>query len=273
MKKIIYIIIGLLVVTLAGFAYMKWTEGETGIAKEKEAIKKAAIEKAYKAAEKRIDAHAYIVFKYFSDLKMKTGSLADDLVGWNAKWKLISGGEKGLQKFIDDTIQSRLLDAEKCRNIFLTEAILCSKDFLDIEYKLAEETECFSLTETNTRVKNPDAIPPPETQITDKVGVQIFTDLASLVSGELATILATKLATSGGIIAVGTGSSWATTGIGLVVGILVNQILSWWIDPSKDVENELDKAVIEMGEKFRSLYKQEMKKILDSYKKKWEETI
>ena len=72
---------------------------------------------------------------------------------------------------------------------------------------------------------------------------ELATQAVSLLSAELALLVGTRLATSSGGVAVGAATSWSHLGVGLVVGVLVDQMLTrlwhWWADPAGTLSGEL----------------------------------
>ena len=75
-------------------------------------------------------------------------------------------------------------------------------------------------------------------------------EAVSLVAGEVLTMVAVRLGVSGGILAAGAGSSWATFGVGLVVAVIVDQVVSWvwdwWRDPEGDVSRKMNDKLDEI---------------------------
>jgi hypothetical protein len=71
----------------------------------------------------------------------------------------------------------------------------------------------------------------------------VATQVVSLITGEVLTQVATRLGVSAGILGTGAASSWATFGIGLVVGIIVDQIVAWvwdwYADPTGTLAGQL----------------------------------
>lgn len=89
-----------------------------------------------------------------------------------------------------------------------------------------------------------------EQQVTTSLRCDIGRELAAYAAGEVVSVGMGRLGVSAGIPGAGTGSSWANLGIGLLVGLVIDEIVSriwdWWADPvgqlSAAVQDEL-KAV------------------------------
>lgn len=79
----------------------------------------------------------------------------------------------------------------------------------------------------------------------------VATQLVSIIAGEVLTQVAVRLGVSAGILGTGAASSWATFGIGVVVGLIVDQIVAWvwdwWADPKGSLAADLDKKLDEMN--------------------------
>ena len=67
--------------------------------------------------------------------------------------------------------------------------------------------------------------------------------LVSLIAGEVLAHTAVRLGVSAGILSVGAGAGWATFGVGLVAGILVDSLVStvwnFWSDPEQDLTRQI----------------------------------
>lgn len=79
----------------------------------------------------------------------------------------------------------------------------------------------------------------------------IATQLVSIIAGEVLSQVALRLGVSAGILGTGAASGWATLGIGVVVGLIVDQIVAWawdwWADPKGNLAADLDKKLDEMN--------------------------
>ena len=51
----------------------------------------------------------------------------------------------------------------------------------------------------------------------------------------------TELGVEGGVLAVGASSAWTTFGVGLLIGIMADQILNWWLDPVSELSKKLSR--------------------------------
>lgn len=91
----------------------------------------------------------------------------------------------------------------------------------------------------------------------------------SVVGGEVLTMVATELATSAGILGVGTALSVETFGIGLAVGILVDVAVGWFMDTEGKLQRELDAGVDKSARDARMHFEAAMNKALDKRREEW----
>ncbi len=72
----------------------------------------------------------------------------------------------------------------------------------------------------------------------------ISSQLVSIIVGEVLTLVAVRWGVSAGILGTGAASGWATFGVGVIVGLVIDQLVSaiWsrFSDPTKNLEEELN---------------------------------
>jgi hypothetical protein len=69
-------------------------------------------------------------------------------------------------------------------------------------------------------------------------------EIASFILGEIAAHVGVKLGVSAGILGTGAGSGWATFGVGLVAGLVVDQVVTAAYDAYADPKGELTRQVV-----------------------------
>ena len=80
--------------------------------------------------------------------------------------------------------------------------------------------------------------------------VNISSQLVSLIVAEVLPQVAIRLGVSAGILETGAASGWTTLGIGVVVGLIIDQIVmaiwSQWNDPAQNLEHMLNSKLVSM---------------------------
>jgi hypothetical protein len=75
----------------------------------------------------------------------------------------------------------------------------------------------------------------------------VGSQLVSLIAGELAAQVAVRMGVSAGILGAGAASGWATLGVGVVAGLIIDQIVTrvwYWIsNPEHDLTREIQSQI------------------------------
>lgn len=200
--------------------------------------------------EANLEGNLGAVQDFFAAARQRTPVYAETVLGWKSKFKLIG-----------DYVTGREAHAEFLRQQF--EGILFSNDELD---QLLQQTASAFLRETDDieaqmlvrlqadldqlpagslpsavdvnqlRAVLGDALQQAAQSARAELGAAVGRELVSYVAGEVLACAATQLATSAGILGAGAGSSWATFGAGVVIGIIVDAIVTriyqWKFDPA-----------------------------------------
>jgi hypothetical protein len=222
---------------------------------------------AEQECERVIDEHVKALDTFFTDSKKNTRPFAGDALSWGSKWRLVidhvpytSGGrhEKYVRERFEEYVftPSQLEDAVK-QVVSSYLAHVCSiegKMLVNLRADVAEFPTAYpigQLDETKLRATYDEALQ----QAIDATGkdlqANIGTELVSIITGEVLTQVALRLGVSAGILGTGAASSWATLGIGVVVGLIVDQIVSWvwdwWADPKGNLAAQLDTKLDEIN--------------------------
>ncbi len=220
---------------------------------------KARIEPALAQADRESQAAVVEVLRpladFFADARSGTDAFADAALGWSSKWRLVVDKLPFTRNDRHDTFLREALEEHVFRASDLATAIeQATRGYADrltaIENRLlvrlredlddlppqtlATPTDPETLAAAYNR-----AMQEAMQHVGADVGADVATLLVSLVSQEVLAQVAVRLGASAGVLAVGAGSSWATFGIGLVVGVIVDQIITWVWDWYADPEGTL----------------------------------
>lgn len=235
----------------------------------------ACIDEAYKKCEQSIKVEADELEKwYLSYCNSHTAAAAADLTGWRAKWQYVTKSEEEMKQYTTEVLTREMYSEEDCKNRILYSIAHVSTKWVEVEDELAIQTKCYQLSSQ----AKAEEIKAHQAQVADEhVREQIIRSLEqeaiSLVGGEIATAVAVQLATSAGILGAGGIAAWETFGIGLVVGVVVDCVVGWIMDPSGKLQAKLDEQVRSTAASQKELFIKAMMTALESRRKEWEAQI
>ncbi|MBW3538824.1 MAG: hypothetical protein KY476_01000 [Planctomycetes bacterium] len=230
-----------------------------------EELAKPHLDWARKESERIIDDHLLGVDAFFAHSKKNTRAFAKEVLSWSSKWQLIVdqlpfGGGNGHQRFIyrkfEQYFKLSQLDrtVERAIKGYLQSVrSVEGKMLVELRADAADFPTAFVLADIDNRKVQSvyDAV---ISRAIDASGTDlradIATGLASVIAGELVAQVAVRLGVSAGILGTGAASGWATLGVGAIVGLIVDQLVSWiWdrcADPTGNLARDVDKKLNEL---------------------------
>lgn len=205
----------------------------------------------------------------FLQRKSRSKEVAETLTGWTAKRKTVFGSEEELNAWVTQQVEEGLYSPAENQKLLAQYISLVVEDWKNEENRMARELG------RPVVGKHREAAPVEVGKIQIPPGMshelwkQIACDIAANLGGEIAGALAAELAVSGGIITVSAGSSWATCGISVVVGLLVGWVADLIMDPTADVEKQLNDQLEKNAAQMRQKFEKVMLKVLDQRAKEW----
>jgi hypothetical protein len=83
--------------------------------------------------------------------------------------------------------------------------------------------------------------------VSEDLSSNIESQMVSLVAGEVMAQVAIRMGVSAGILSTGASSGWATLGVGLVAGVVIDQLVTriwdWWSEPQEELSYQLAKQL------------------------------
>lgn len=213
-----------------------------------------------------IDAHVAAIDSFFIDVKGRTPRFAKKILGWSSKWRLVSDKlpftrDDRHALFLERTFRAELFTPyqltrvinQTTRNYADTVAGIENAMLVRVRADVGDLPPTV-LPEFVDDAKLRAAFEQAMNEATERTRADLRADVTretlSLVAGEVLAMVAVRLGVSGGILAAGAGTSWATVGVGLVVAVIVDQIVSWvwnwWRDPAGDVSHQLNEKFDEI---------------------------
>lgn len=223
----------------------------------------------YRSCKQSITLRGAEFEKAIMERRERIPELADNLVGYKAKWELIWNGQEGFEKWTGEQISNTLYNPQENQRLLALNVKSVVTDWQEIENDMARQLGHPVIGNTNDtdKIKSPTLNLPPGLDGT--VIEQILIEVAAIVGTEVATVVATELAVSGGILTASALGGWSTFGLSLVAGVIVDYIISIFSDPTPQIEAELSKTLEENAAKMRAEFEKIMLKALDKRIREW----
>lgn len=195
------------------------------------------------------------VHELFGQGRQGVRGFVDDALGWNSKWKLVkdyfSNGEEH-SEFLADQFSDHIFSDEQLDEAIeaSVSAYLRALDDTDsqllvrLQADLADapkEQFAPSIDHDAIRQLLDNALREAKTAAESEFGPAVGREVASLVAGELLTAVAGELAVQCGILSAGAASGTVTLGVGLVVGVIADYLVTWMYEKAYDPRGELTK--------------------------------
>lgn len=263
MRRVLYAVVVVAVALVVYYCF--WSGGPTP-------QQEAAINRAYLACAEEVDKSAdELETWYMSYTKGPTEKAADELVGWKAKWITLTGTEKERRAHAREVMRKYLFTEDSVKKQVARRVAAVMVEWRDIENNLAIETGCMSLSSKAKaeKIQGKEAAGPPPEVLRNEVLNTVYREVASLVGGEVLTVIATDLATSTGILSAGLAAGWETFGIGLAAGVLVDVIFGWFTDPEGKIQAQLDDRIRKTATQQKKVFREVMMKALNARRDEW----
>lgn len=141
-----------------------------------------------------------------------------------------------LEDAIEESIASFLQEIRSIENQMLVELRADLDDFPQIDWSKWKDDETMR---QQFDIAIATAMDSSNTDFKNAVGSQLI----SLIAGEVLTQVAVRVGVSAGILGTGAASGWATLGIGVVAGIVIDQIVStvwkYWDNPETELTDQI----------------------------------
>jgi hypothetical protein len=203
---------------------------------------------------------------FFRDAKKNAPEFSKTALSWSSKWRLMADyvpGTKGgrhekflraefektlftpddLGQVITRSIRGYQLQIESIENEMLVRIRAGAREFPD-NYKLA------AISKDELQANYEKAIARVIAKSQSDFARSASGEVVSLIAGEVLTQVAIRLGISAGILGTGAAASPYTLGLGIVVGVIVDQLVTlvwdWAADPKAELTKELNKKFDEI---------------------------
>ena len=180
---------------------------------------------------------------FFEAAKDHADAFAADVLGWSGKYQLIRGQH---EEFLADAFRKHFFGPDELKQAMTgaVQSYLTDLEAIDNEMLVDIRMDVADLPAGATL----GAMPVPDLKeryrtardriagiTTADAAVDVGRVAADMIVTAVVTMMAARLGTSAAVVGAGAASSWWTFGIGLVVGVIVDQIIAqvwdWTYDP------------------------------------------
>lgn len=194
---------------------------------------------------------------FFNQSRLRTRRFAEDALGWDSKWTLVTdfvGGKSEHARFLEERFAARLFTPEQLEQVVSDSvaAYLRQLDEIDAEFLVRLRADLEDVTPAQFSVDLDrdamtasigaavgEAVNAVQFDFGGMVGQQVI----SLIAGDVLGGAAAQLATSAGILGVGAASGVVSCGITLVVGVIIDEILQLLYEAVFDPAGTLSEKV------------------------------
>lgn len=267
-----FIIIALVVTCVIGLVFWRHHERTEAL----NPVRAQALEQAEKDGRAAIARRAKELEEWYLLQKANSAAAAEDLCGWTSKYKVVEAKAKGddteLKKHFDKTLQEHFCSAQDCQKETAHVIAELLRDWEEIEDTLARQSECPTLSHG----RKEEAVSGKSVKTGNyksELEKQIAGEIASMVGGEVAGAVITRLAVSAGILGAGAVGSLESAGISLVAGIVVDAAVSWYTDTEGKIKTSLDAEIEKSAKEQRKNFEAAMNKAFDNLLNEWKEQL
>lgn len=216
--------------------------------------------------EERIEESLQQVRRFFREAKKGTRPFAEEVLGFRSKMKLVWDGlpltEKTHPKFVREKFDERIFSPEELEEVIegAVTSYLAEVEGIEGEMLVRLRTdmadfpqsyEVERLDPTTLRKEYDHAIDEVLKASGEELTQATTELLVSTVAGEVLTIVALRVGVSAGILSAGGVSGTVTLGVGVLVGLIADQIVSyvwdWYADPKGDLAMTLNSRLDDLS--------------------------
>jgi hypothetical protein len=214
-----------------------------------------------------IDDQLAPINTFFQSTKEGTAKFAELSLGWGSKWRLVADNIPYTQgdrhsEYLRSKFEEFVFTPEQFEKVirqsvdgYLSELkSIESKMLVDLKADLDDfpaDSALRRLDATQWQESFDDAIAKATAAATDQIGSDVATQLVSIITGEVLAQVAVRLGVSSGILTTGAASGWATFGVGVAIGLVIDQLvtIAWdhWADPKGKLTKQLNMKIQEIN--------------------------
>lgn len=238
--------------------------------------KQVALDRARAACFAALEKRAGELESWYLEDKKNTQNMAEELNGMKGKRVMaktaISRNENERKAFFSEVSKRHLHTQEECnkQTALVVAELLC--DWADVENQLAVELQRPDISHASQKaVVQGNA--PHSGDLSSLLQKQIVADIATMVGSEVAASCVTALGASAGILGAGAVFSAQSFGISLVVGVVAEFGVNWYMDTEGKLKRSLDAQVEKTATEQKTKFREVMQKALENQVQQWEKQL
>lgn len=232
-----------------------------------QAIAAPHLQVASERSHQIIDDQLAPIDTFFQSTKEGTAKFAELSLGWGSKWRLVADSIPYTQgdrhsEYLRSKFEEFVFTPEQFEKVirqsvdgYLAELrSIESKMLVDLKADLDDfpaDSALRRLDATQWQDSFDDAIAKATAAASDQIGSDVATQLVSIITGEVLAQVAVRLGVSSGILTTGAASGWATFGVGVAIGLVIDQLvtIAWdhWSDPKGKLTKQLNMKIQEIN--------------------------
>ncbi len=232
-----------------------------------QAIAAPHLQVASDRSQQIIDDQLAPIDRFFQSTKEGTAKFAELSLGWGSKWRLVADSIPYTQgnrhsEYLRSKFEEFVFTPEQFEKVirqsvdgYLAELrSIESKMLVDLKADLDDfpaDSVLRRFDATQWQESFDDAIAKATTAASDQIGSDVATQLVSIITGEVLAQVAVRLGVSSGILTTGAASGWATFGVGVAIGLVIDQLvtIAWdhWADPKGKLTKQLNMKIQEIN--------------------------
>jgi hypothetical protein len=204
--------------------------------------------------------------RFFGQCRNRSSQFAESVLGWGSKWRFVADkvpftrGDRHAE-FLRKMFAEQLFSDQELTKAIEQVASGYGDSVSDIENQMlvrlrqdivglpdAHLPEFENLARLQTAYA--EALSKAQSHVGTSVSNDVTQLVMSVVVQEVVTQVAVRLGVSAGVLSASAGSSWATFGLSIVVGVIIDQVVSWvwdiWADPKGALADEMNKKIGEL---------------------------
>lgn len=210
-----------------------------------------------------VDGHLDTIRRFFRSAQRRTPTFATTALGWGSKWRLLvdqlpNSGRPRQLEYLRSRFEELVFSPRQVEQV-VEQAIgeyLREVDSIESEMLVALRADladfpatklAAGISEEALKAEFERAVQRAMNASTGQLQADIGQQLVAIISAEVLTQVAVRLGVSAGILSTGAASGWATFGVGVVVGLIVDQLVArvwdWWSDPDGDLAHQLNQQL------------------------------
>jgi hypothetical protein len=228
---------------------------------------KTAVAACDQANESAVHDTARSLAQWFESRKPAARPLSADLISLGGKWQWATSNHQEYEAWIRQQFASRIFSDRQLLEAVQSQVAQCAAKvaanenrlLLTLRADLADPAVAGALPEmVALRTQVEQRLVGLMQQVSGQVGTAVGGDVLSLVVQEVTWSIMTRIGIGSAMTAAGIGSSWATFGASVVLGIAIDMVVDKVMDAEGQINMQICMSIDDIHGKTLEAYKREM---------------